>query len=58
MHAHNLLEKIILAWDPDYTKLTPQEIAELENEAGHIKQELTLEQEVRKMFGDVPIEIL
>jgi len=33
-------------------------IAELENEAGHIKQELTLEQEVRKMFGDVPIEIL
>ena len=32
-------------------------IAELENEAGHIKQELTLEQEVRKMFGDVPIEM-
>lgn len=33
-------------------------IAELENESGHIKQELTLEQEVRKMFGDVPIEIV
>ena len=33
-------------------------VAELENEAGHIKQEMTLEQEVRKMFGDVPIEIV
>lgn len=32
-------------------------VAELENEAGHIKQELTLEQEVRNMFGDVPIEV-
>lgn len=31
MHVHNLLEKFILAWDSDYTKLTPQEIAELEN---------------------------
>ena len=38
---------------------TPAKVtAELENEAGHIKQELTLEQEVRKMFGDVPIEIV
>ena len=32
-------------------------IAELENEAGHIKQELTLVDEVKKMFGDVPIEM-
>ena len=33
-------------------------IAELENEAGHIKQELTLVDEVKKLFGDVPIEIV
>ena len=33
-------------------------IAELENEAGHIKQELTLVDEVKKIFGDVPIEIV
>lgn len=30
---------------------------ELENEAGHIKQELTLVEEARKLFGDVPIEL-
>ena len=28
---YELVKKFILAWDPDYTKLTPQEIAELEN---------------------------
>ena len=32
-------------------------VAELENENGHIKQELTLVDEARKLFGDVPIEI-
>lgn len=32
-------------------------IVELENEAGHIKQELTLADEARKLFGDVPIEV-
>lgn len=32
-------------------------VVELENEAGHIKQELTLEDEARKLFGDVPIEL-
>lgn len=33
--------------------------AELENEEGHIKQELTLADEARRMFGeDVPIEII
>ena len=32
-------------------------VAELENEAGHIKQELTLTDEVHKLFGDVPIEM-
>ena len=32
-------------------------VAELENEAGHIKQELTLVDEVKKLFGDVPIEM-
>ena len=33
-------------------------IAELENEAGHIKQELSLVEEVKNLFGDVPIEIV
>ena len=27
---YELVKKVILAWDPDYTKLTPQEYAELE----------------------------
>ena len=27
---YELVIKFILAWDPDYTKLTPQEYAELE----------------------------
>ena len=27
---YELVKKFILAWDPDYTKLTPQEYAELE----------------------------
>ena len=27
---HKLLEKLVLAWDPDYTKLTAQEARELE----------------------------
>lgn len=33
-------------------------IVELENEAGYIKQELTLADEAKKLFGDVPIEII
>lgn len=33
-------------------------IAELENEEGHIKQELTLKDEVKHIFGDVPIEVV
>ena len=27
---YELVKKFILAWDPDYTKLTPQELSELE----------------------------
>lgn len=27
--AYELLKRLILAWDPDYTKLTPAELAEL-----------------------------
>lgn len=26
-----LVKRCVLAWDPDYTKLTPQELKELEN---------------------------
>ncbi len=33
-------------------------IVELENEEGFIKQELTLADEAKKLFGDVPIEIV
>lgn len=28
---HEIVKKLILAWDPDYTKLTPKEAEELEN---------------------------
>lgn len=42
------------------TALTGQPVkvlVELENETGHIKQELTLVEEARHLFGDVPIEV-
>ena len=43
----------------ELTGTPAQVLVELENEAGHIKQELTLEDEARKLFGaDVPIEII
>lgn len=28
--AYDIIKKLVLAWDPDYTKLTPQERRELE----------------------------
>ncbi|MBQ3299694.1 MAG: hypothetical protein IJG99_05340 [Ruminococcus sp.] len=28
--AYDIIKKLVLAWDPDFTKLTPQERAELE----------------------------
>ena len=28
--AFNLIKKLVLAWDPDFTKLTPQERKEIE----------------------------
>ena len=27
--AHELIKKLVLAWDPDFTKLTPEEAARL-----------------------------
>jgi len=27
--AYELIKKLVLAWDPDYTKVTPQEAAQL-----------------------------
>ena len=32
---HKLIKKLVLAWDPDFTKLTPEE-AKLLNEAENI----------------------
>lgn len=29
--AYELLRRLVLAWDPDFTKLTPMERAELES---------------------------
>ena len=43
------------------TQLTGQPVkvsVELENEDGYIKQELTLVDEAKKLFGDIPIEII
>ncbi len=36
--AFEMLKRIILAWDPDYTKLTPSEAAALEEaeESGYV----------------------
>ena len=43
------------------SQLTGQPVkvtVELENEAGYIKQELSLVDEAKQLFGDVPIEII
>lgn len=39
--ALELVKRIVLAWDPDYTKLTPKETVELEeaNNSGYISEE-------------------
>lgn len=29
--AYELIKRLVLAWDPDYTKLTPEERARLDN---------------------------
>ncbi len=35
--AFELVKKLVLAWDPDYTKLTPAEKAELEKAAAEME---------------------
>ena len=39
--ALELIKRIVLAWDPDYTKLTPKEAAELEEakKSGYVDSE-------------------
>ncbi len=39
--ALELVKRIVLAWDPDYTKLTPKETIELEDakNSGYINEE-------------------
>ncbi|MCL1994988.1 MAG: hypothetical protein FWG63_02155 [Defluviitaleaceae bacterium] len=39
--AYELVKKLVLAWDPDYTKLTPQETAQLKaaEESGFVNEE-------------------
>lgn len=34
--AYELVRRIVLAWDPDFTKLTPDETAELEKAEAEI----------------------
>lgn len=35
--AFELIKKLVLAWDPDYTKVTPQEAKELEEAENNLK---------------------
>lgn len=35
--AFELVKKLVLAWDPDYTKLTPAEKAELDKAAAEME---------------------
>ena len=35
--AFELIKKLVLAWDPDFTKVTPQEAKELEEAAQNLK---------------------
>ena len=39
--AYEFVKKLILAWDPDFTKLTPEEAAELKKaeESGFISEQ-------------------
>lgn len=39
--AHEFVKKLVLAWDPDFTKTTPEEAAQIKNaeESGFVPEE-------------------
>lgn len=37
MNAAKMVKKLVLAWDPDFTKLTPAEKAELDKAAAEME---------------------
>ena len=43
--AYELLRRLVLAWDPDFTKLTPSERADLEESERDLKEGHTVRME-------------
>lgn len=43
--AYELLRRLVLAWDPDFTKLTPSERADLEESERDLKEGRTVRME-------------
>ena len=43
--AYELLRRLVLAWDPDFTKLTPAERADLEESKRDLKEGRTVRME-------------
>ena len=43
--AYELLRRLVLAWDPDFTKLTPSERADLEESERDLREGRTIRME-------------
>ncbi len=50
--AKKEVERIVLAWDPDFTKVTPEEAKELEEAEAEIERgEVYTQEEAMKILG-------
>lgn len=49
--AFEMVKRLVLAWDPDFTKLTPSEAAEL-REAEQDRDGISLEEYMREMRAE------
>ncbi len=52
--AYEMVKRLVLAWDPDYTKVTPKEAKELREaeESGFVDEEDIDWDNLDKMFAD------
>lgn len=52
--AYEMVKRLVLAWDPDYTKVTPKEARELAEaeESGYISEEEIDWDNLDKIFED------
>ena len=53
LFAHEFVKRLVLAWDPDFTKLTPEERRELEEaEKGEFIEESEIDWEHLEKYDD------